>query len=494
MTHSTLLALLVATPAADELSLAHQLLPQLQQLVHLIHAFRQHDVTPAATHDFETQLAHILRQLGLHVCAWTYNHLETEHAGDMPQRLDYEEEQYRCRERSPNAIDTLFGRLTLQRYLYENREPGNPCLFPLEHRLGIVAGTATPALAERASWWLAQRPQGGTLAVLERDHGVCWAPAQLRQVAATFAAALEAHRQASQVERLLDLLAQASARPGRGRPQLVVGRDGINVPMRENKAFREGSTATVSVYDRRGKRVGTVYLGQMPQGGQGTLTAHLTGLLEAVLRGWQGPLPRLVYVTDDGNHPATYYQKVLKHQRHPRTGERLTWQRIVDFYHATLYVHALAEALFGKTPKASAWSRAMRQRLKEKEGVKRVLQAASVHAKHRPMTADREELYAQAYHYLRKNSRWMKYWEYAQGGMPLGSGVTEAACKILFTQRLKQSGMRWEVAGGQVVVTLRAVLLSGVWEATVQRLLEDQTFPWPGVETSQAAAPLENAA
>ena len=66
--------------------------------------------------------------------------------------------------------------------------------------------------------------------------------------------------------------------------------------------------------------------------------------------------------------------------------------------------------------------------------------------------------------------------------------MTEAACKTVFTQRLKQSGMRWDVAGGQGVVTLRVVLLSGVWDNAVARLLASQTFSWPGVAH---AAPLE---
>jgi len=38
--------------------------------------------------------------------------------------------------------------------------------------------------------------------------------------------------------------------------------------------WQEGGTATVSVLDRRGKRVGTAYLGQMPEAGQGTLKEH----------------------------------------------------------------------------------------------------------------------------------------------------------------------------------------------------------------------------
>jgi hypothetical protein len=48
--------------------------------------------------------------------------------------------------------------------------------------------------------------------------------------------------------------------------------------------------------------------------------------------------------------------------------------------------------------------------------------------------------------------------------LPIGSGVTEAACKTVFTQRLKLSGMRWKHEGARTVLTLRVILLSGVWE------------------------------
>ena len=65
--------------------------------------------------------------------------------------------------------------------------------------------------------------------------------------------------------------------------------------------------------------------------------------------------------------------------------------------------------------------------------------------------------------------------------------MTAAACKTVFTQRLKQAGRRWQVSSGPVVVTLRVVLLSGVWEAAVARTLASQSFSWPGVE--QVAKP-----
>jgi hypothetical protein len=495
MDYSSLLASLLATPeAAPLLPLLDKLLTHCQAFADLLLSFRTGPLTPAATRAFEGQLWQRLRQLGLDLCDWTFNHLEPDDRQQLPARLDCDGERYRCRDRSPNDIATLFGTVQLRRYLYEDLEPGNPCLFPLERQLGIVAGAATPALAERAAWWLAQYPQAGTLAVLARDHDLRWSKETLRQVTAAVAEGLEQQRLAVQVAKVVHWLAEAAASRGRFRPSLVAGRDGIHLPMRGREPYKEGATATLSVYNRRGQRVGTVYLGRMPQPGQATLSEQLTALVEGVLDRWQGPLPRLAYVTDMGSHPTTYFRQVLSRLCHPRTGERLQWQRLCDFYHAAGYVGKMSEALFGDSPKGRKWLRRMLRRLKEKDGVKRVLQAATYHAQACGLSGQRAKLYREGYRYLRRHGKWMRYQEYRAVGLPLGSGVTEAACKTVFTQRLKQSGMRWERSGGQVVVTLRVVLLSGVWETAVAQWLKSQQFPTPGVKQDTPSEASKNVA
>jgi hypothetical protein len=60
----------------------------------------------------------------------------------------------------------------------------------------------------------------------------------------------------------------------------------------------------------------------------------------------------------------------------------------------------------------------------------------------------------------------MRYSDYASVHIPLGSGVTEAACKTVFTQRLKNSGMRWSNDGAKTILTLRTILLSRSWSST----------------------------
>lgn len=187
-------------------------------------------------------------------------------------------------------------------------------------------------------------------------------------------------------------------------------------------------------------------------------------------------MPQLAYVTDAGDNETEYYRKVLKKLHHPRTGERLRWQWIVDFYHAAQRLTAMAEALFGVGQQASAWAAKMRKVLKKSNGPFRVLHSAAALRNCRTMSATAKKNFQRTYNYIRTRSQHMQYAEFSKQNLPIGSGVTEAACKTVFTQRLKLSGMRWSGDRAQVILDLRVILLSGVWDkvlkATIESLIE----------------------
>jgi len=483
MTLCTLSALLLASPfAADLLGLTARLVPLLSEAGRLIRQFRAAGPSPEGTARFEQELQRLAREVCREVVAWVYNHLEPDDAAQMPARLGWQGEWYRRRAKSPcRALDTLFGTVTLWRYRYEALEAGLRSIFPLDIRLGVEAGRATPALAERVGRYTAEGTQQAVLAALRREHGVSWSVSTLRRVVAALSAALAERRAEAQASRLLDLLRQAEASPGRHRPTLSVGRDGVFVPLRGPAPWREGATATVSVLDRRGQRLGTVYLGRMPEAGQATLSAQLTALLAEVLRRYDGPTPRLEYVTDGGHHPSAYYDEVLRRMEDPRRpGRRLAWVRVIDFYHACQYVGKLAEALFGPGPEAQAWAAKMRRWLRDKRhGAYRVLHSAAALYARWELTEAADRAYQAAYDYLRKRLRFLDYAAYRSQGLAIGSGVTEAACKTVFTQRLKQSGMSWQIEGGQAVLDLRVLALSGIWEEVHQAYLASRPQPQP---------------
>ena len=53
-------------------------------------------------------------------------------------------------------------------------------------------------------------------------------------------------------------------------------------------------------------------------------------------------------ITDAGENETQYYRRVLKNMTHPRTGAKLHWTRIVDYYHAAQRIWIMAEALLAR--------------------------------------------------------------------------------------------------------------------------------------------------
>jgi len=481
--NSILAALLSAIPELRDLAqLLMLLLPQCLKLFSTIRRFRQQAPTPARTYDFENELATITREANRIMLAHEYNRIEPECLDDCPLRLRFAGEEYRRRPKSPKQVGTLFGKIELRRYLYEAVEPGEAVLFPLHKQLGIEAGLATPALAERVGLWSVDHEQEQVRSLLLREHNVSWSVKSLRKVTMALRDGMASFREEAQVARALELLKKAFASKGKHRPVLAAGRDGIHVPIRK-QGYHEGSTATLSVKDRRGKRLGTIYLGQMPEAGQGTLSAQLTSLLNEVLTQWHaqgGPAPRLAYITDGGNHPKEYHQQVLRRMDDPwHPGQKLAWQWVLDFWHACSYLNDLAEALFGEGKKASKWFRKWRHWLRDRhQGVTQVVRSVMWHYNNsRKLGKKTETAFWKAYRYVRKHAVWMKYAQYRRQGMTIGSGVTEAACKIVFSERLKRSGMMWSHEGGQVILDLRVLVLSKVWHPAHKAYL--QTRPQP---------------
>ena len=490
MTYSNWTRLLLTSVLAEvDDELRQTMDPLLRQIVKTVITFLRNEVSPASSLRFEEGLDQVLRNLGRVVTEWTYNHIEADDPRRLPHDVHFESGGYRrINHKTPNRnVATLFGKITLWRFGYRDwqREGGEPMLFPLERQLGLV-GSASAALASAAGRYLAEAgaTQDVVLDRLRREHGVEWGTKKLREVSARLADAMQPFCRPFQAAKVLVWLKQAFDAKGNRRPVLSVGRDGITLGMQPGNAFEVATSATMTVYDRQGKRLGTIYLAQPPELGQQTISDELTALIAEVLSQWEGPTPRLCYVTDAGDNETAYYRKVLRPMRHPRSGEQLDWQWVVDYYHASQRITVLAEALFGQTRAAESWARRMRKLLLKPNGPSRVLHAAAAMRSRRGVIAHRRRDYRRAYEYLRQRTRHMQYWEYRRRHLPIGSGITEAACKTVFTQRLKLSGMRWKHEGAGIVLTLRVILLSGIWEEVYGAAL--QSYATPPVRTYEA--------
>lgn len=440
------------------------------QFVAAVDVFLKQPISPTALYQFELALLLLVREIGRSVLQAAVQSLEPANFSVLPRDLYFQCGGYRRRaKQTPNrSIATRFGNITLWRCGYRSWQRGEETIFPLELMLGLVENVS-PAMLD----WIGQTiaaagmSQQATLDAIRQSCGVSMGVKRLRACTEALAAVMEPLRQTHQADALLEMLQIAGESSGSRKPVLCVGRDGIT--LRHRLGFFEVATAaTVSVYDRAGKRLGTIYLAYPPQLGQATMDAMLTSLLKELFSRLSGPLPRLAYVTDSGSNETDYYRRVLRPMKHPVSGEKLEWTRVADFYHVSERVWAMADALFTKSEQREsiAWARRMLKNLKRPSGASRVLHSAASLLSRRKLGKARLENFQKAYRYIQSRTSYMKYHDYKRNHLPIGSGVTEAACKTVFTQRLKLSGMRWSHEGACRILTLRTILLSGTWNAT----------------------------
>lgn len=464
-------------------------------LINAVVTFFEKSISPFTLMAFEIALLGLVREMGRQLLQGVLNACEPSRPDQLPKDLWWECGGYRRRNQKTarRNVASRFGDIVLHRYGYRSWQEEDRSIFPLEMLLGLNHG-ATPALIDWIGRHIATAGsnQAATIELLRMDCGVTMGVGRLRQCIEQLAESMEEFRQEHQVDVLLENLNQAASSSGSRKPVLAVGRDGITLREYKKSTFQVATAGTLSIYDRRGKRLITVYLAHPPELGQGTMDQMLTDLIKELLERYDGRLPRLAYVTDSGSNETGYFREVLGRMVHPRTGKRLEWTRVADYYHASERIWTMADILFGKgSQKANSWARRMLKSLKKPSGASRVLHSAATHflrrqQKSRKLSKKKEETYWTAYRYIQSRTKIMRYSDYKSVHIPLGSGVTEAACKTVFTQRLKNSGMRWSHGGAKTILTLRTILLSKSWSTTYAASLESaypaKLRPYAGIQ------------
>jgi hypothetical protein len=130
--------------------------------------------------------------------------------------------------------------------------------------------------------------------------------------------------------------------------------------------------------------------------------------------------------------------------------------QIVDWYHASQYIWAAANAVYGEgTDLSKVWAGARLDELWAGD-VRMVLTAMQA-------TGSTREAVSDAISYLTTNQDRMRYAEYRARGIQIGSGVIESGCKHVIGARLKQAGMIWNVEGARAVGKVRTWLKGRRW-------------------------------
>ena len=131
--------------------------------------------------------------------------------------------------------------------------------------------------------------------------------------------------------------------------------------------------------------------------------------------------------------------------------------QIVDYWHACQHLWDLAKAQYGEgSPQGARWAREHCTRLKQ-EGPAKLRRALRRMKPRSPEAAERLRLERG---YFTQNAARMRYPDFRERGLMIGSGIAEAACKVVVGQRLKQAGMRWKHPGADHILALRCLVLN----------------------------------
>jgi hypothetical protein len=354
------------------------------------------------------------------------------------------------------------GPVRVERSLYSTRQEGERAVCPLELRAGVVEGRWTPLAARQAAWVVAHlTPQEG-----EDLFGMLGGMTPSKSSLDRLPKQLGKRWENKRVE--FEETLRQGEKPPRGAVTMAVSLDGVMVPMKDGERARkraeasaegrrtrgpaghaEAACATLSYFDRQGERLKSIRLGRMPETHKTTLKAMLAQ--EVAWARSKKPSLRFVKVADGAKDNWTYLDEELPEG-----------PGIVDFYHAAEHLKPALDAAYGETsPKARAQFEKLRHvLLEERRGADKVIRALvhlrDTHRRSRKIVAELG--------YFRRNRHRMKYAQWKAKGLPIGSGVVEAACKTLVTQRLKRSGMRWRHEGGQAILTLRSLAQSDRFE------------------------------
>jgi hypothetical protein len=169
-----------------------------------------------------------------------------------------------------------------------------------------------------------------------------------------------------------------------------------------------------------------------------------------------GQAETLVALTDGGNG----LERVL------RQGVSGAVVCVLDWWHLSQKVHEVGGLLYEQDAgAAAAWSAARKTTLWEQGGRELVAELDRLGCPPSASAAAREKWDLLRQH-VEKNGHRTEYPAYRARGWDVGSGPTEAGCKMI-GGRVKGTGMRWDKARSAEVAALKALYASGMglWDA-----------------------------
>jgi hypothetical protein len=385
---------------------------------------------------------------------------------------------YRYKNSMEKTFLTMVGEVVVNRSIYANDLLGGGYHVPLDAALGLSDDYATLETREMILF-AASVTTPGDVEVLLRKTGLCQpSSTAIQNMINKDGRRIEENRQYLSQEVL------ASTTIPEKTAVMVSSLDGANLLLREpgkkkgrktqrpvdsgaaddekNTSFRNAMVGAFSFYehDDEGKhqRISSSYIARTPEEKAPIFKEAFEQTITHYQDESSGDTFIKIFLCD--GHRAiwnyAYHCPVLK-------GHLF----LVDFYHATEHLSKVAQAIFGASSEyGKRWYLKWRDALKtDVSAPQSIIRSIDGYLERCKLPKSRTDEVKKELTFFKRNKKLMHYSEFISKGYPIGSGPVEAAAKTIVKQRMCGSGMRWSRPGAQYILTLRAQVKSGTWDA-----------------------------
>ncbi len=343
--------------------------------------------------------------------------------------------KFTARTKNGKKYQSPYGEIYVNRYVYQTSK-GGKIMCPLEERARIIRG-ATPRFAKTLAHKYANQSAPSVIEDLAENHARKIAPSYLQNVADFVGGVAQAKEEVweyhtPKIEELINIIG--------------ISLDGAHIPT-INDGYREGMVGTISLYNSDMDRLHTTYIAAAPEYGKSEFFNRFEREINWVKQNY-GSI-KTIGIADGAKNNWSFLEKHTDRQ-------------VLDFWHASEYLSDVASALFHKKKdeeKRKEWLTQACHELKNTAGAAESLLDEFNNNVTEVKSSLKHHL-TKAVSYFSNNNyaNRMEYHSLVKDNLPIGSGVTEAACKTIIKQRLCSSGMRWKDNGIKVVLSLRTLV------------------------------------
>ncbi len=345
--------------------------------------------------------------------------------------------RYSSKGKISKKYQTPYGEININRHVYQSSD-GGKTFCPLEKDARIIVGT-TPVFAKQVSSKYADLSAKRVQIDFKNNHARDISREYIRRISEAVGLFVDSK---------VDKWNYTPPIEKQHVKTIGVGLDGTCMYLSQD-GWRIAMVGTIALYDKNCERLHTQYVASPPEYGK----EKFYRLFESDIKKIKKYYPAATYtgVADGAADNWTFLEKHTSNQT-------------LDFFHASEYISNVGKAVIRKKENRKSWFEKCCHTLKhEKGGAVEVLNQLKEYSQ-KKYGSKNNKVVETAVTYFENHIHQMNYSDDIKHKLPIGSGVTEAGCKVIVKQRMCNSGMKWKDVGSKAVLNLRCINYSdGQW-------------------------------